>query len=167
MHFYRMSSNDSATIPYILGTYIYSPIIAFGTLIDNGINWNGEYTLRFIHAIAFKLGQSSSEPVKTILDYVYVPSPTNVYSVMQPFYSDIGIYGIILGAIIYGSFLSLVYASAKGGNFVMLGIYSIFSISLITQFFGETIITNLSGNIKIAIFMFVIFKFFTKNQHEF
>ncbi|MDM2752698.1 oligosaccharide repeat unit polymerase [Citrobacter sp. Cpo221] len=164
MHFYRMSSDDSATIPYILGTYIYSPIIAFGTLVDNGINWNGEYTLRFIHAIAFKLGQSSSEPVKTILDYVYVPSPTNVYSVMQPFYSDMGIYGIILGAVIYGCFLSFVYASAKNGNFVMLGIYSIFSVSLITQFMSETIITNLSGNIKIAIFMFIIFKFFTKKQ---
>jgi hypothetical protein len=34
LHFYRMSDNDSASIAYVLGTYIYSPIIAFGKLID-------------------------------------------------------------------------------------------------------------------------------------
>ena len=97
LHFYRMSDNDSASIAYIFGTYIYSPIIAFGKLIDFDVNWSGDYTLRFIHAIAFKTGLSLQEPVKTILDYVYVPTPTNVYTVMQPFYSDMGFYGVLWG----------------------------------------------------------------------
>ncbi|STL75980.1 bacteriophage HK620 O-antigen modification protein [Escherichia coli] len=166
MHFYRMSDDDSATIAYIFGTYIYSPLIAFGTLIDSGINWSGDYTLRFINAINYKIGISSVEPVKTILDYVYIPSPTNVYSVMQPFYSDMGIYGVAFGAMIYGVLLSAIYSSAKSGNLVMLGLYSILSVSLITQFMSETIITNLSGNIKLLLCMFVVFRFFTKKMND-
>ncbi|EFN8318382.1 oligosaccharide repeat unit polymerase [Escherichia coli] len=166
MHFYRMSDDDSATIAYIFGTYIYSPLIAFGTLIDSGINWSGDYTLRFINAINYKIGISSVEPVKTILDYVYIPSPTNVYSVMQPFYSDMGIYGVAFGAMIYGVLLSAIYSSAKSGNLVMLGLYSILSVSLITQFMSETIITNLSGNIKLLLCMFVVFRFFTKKMNN-
>lgn len=162
LHFYRMSDNDSASIAYVFGTYIYSPIIAFGKLIDFDVNWSGDYTLRFIHAIAFKTGLSLQEPVKTILDYVYVPTPTNVYTVMQPFYSDMGYYGIVLGAIIYGVMLSAVYFMAKSGNLLMLAFYSILSVSAITEFMSETIITNISGNIKLLICMFIIFRFFTK-----
>lgn len=162
MHFYRMSDGDSSSIAYVFGTYIYSPIIAFGHLIDSGINWSGDYTLRFVHAIAFKSGLSGDEPVKTILDYAYVPTPTNVYTVMQPFYSDMGYYGVILGAIIYGVMLSAVYSMAKLGNLLMLAFYSILSIGIITEFFSETIITNISGNIKMLICMAIVFKFFTR-----
>ncbi|GAB7440831.1 hypothetical protein OUHCRE11_00020 [Enterobacter asburiae] len=162
MHFYRMSDGDSSSIAYVFGTYIYSPIIAFGHLIDSGINWSGDYTLRFVHAIAFKSGLSGDEPVKTILDYAYVPTPTNVYTVMQPFYSDMGYYGVILGAIIYGVMLSAVYSMAKLGNLLMLAFYSILSIGIITEFLSETIITNISGNIKMLICMAIVFKFFTR-----
>jgi len=44
----------------------------------------------------------------------------------------------------------------------MLAFYSILSVSAITEFMSETIITNISGNIKLLICMFIIFRFFTK-----
>lgn len=162
MHFYRLSENDSASVAYVLGTYIYSPIIAFGTLIDSNVNWAGDYTFRFIHAIAFKAGISANEPVKTILDYVYIPTPTNVYTVLQPFYSDMGYYGIALGAMVYGVLISCIYCSAKSGNLLMLAFYSVLSVSLLTEFLSETILTNLSGNLKMLICMFIIFRYFTR-----
>ncbi|EPV6100143.1 O-antigen polymerase [Escherichia coli] len=162
MHFYRMADNDSASVAYVLGTYIYSPIVAFGTLVDSSANWAGDYTLRFMHAIAFKVGLSGAEPVKTILDYVYVPTPTNVYTVLQPFYSDMGYYGIAVGAIIYGVMISCIYCSAKSGNLLMLAFYSVLSVSMLTQFLSETILTNLSGNIKMLLCMFIIFRYFTR-----
>ena len=162
MHFYRMADNDSASVAYVLGTYIYSPIVAFGALVDSSANWAGDYTLRFMHAIAFKVGLSGAEPVKTILDYVYVPTPTNVYTVMQPFYSDMGYYGIAVGAIMYGVMISCIYCSAKSGNLLMLAFYSVLSVSMLTQFLSETILTNLSGNIKMLLCMFIIFRYFTR-----
>ncbi len=48
----------------------------------------------------------------------------------------------------------------------MLGLYSVISVSLITQFMSETIITNLSGNIKLLLCMFVVFRFFTKKMND-
>ena len=67
---------------------------------------------------------------------------------------------------IYGVLLSAIYSSAKAGNLVMLGLYSVLSVSLITQFMSETIITNLSGNIKLLLCMFVVFRFFTKKMND-
>ena len=72
----------------------------------------------------------------------------------------------MLGAVIYGLMLSIVYAMAKSGNLLMLAFYSILSVSALTEFMSETIITNLSGNIKLLLCMFVVFRFFTKKMND-
>lgn len=96
LHFVRMANNDEATISSVLGLYLYSPIIAFGQLNQVVSNHTGEFTFRFIYALFNKLNFINEQPVNTILDYVYVPIPTNVYTVMQPFYQDYGYIGIFL-----------------------------------------------------------------------
>ncbi|HGA3342800.1 TPA: O-antigen polymerase [Enterobacter roggenkampii] len=155
-----MSSNDNATVSSVLGLYIYSPLLALGQLADlNNNNGAGEYTFRFIFALLYKLGLSSTEPVKTILEYVNVPVPTNVFTVMQPFYQDYSLYGVAFGAIFYGIIYSLVYFFAKQGNPVALLIYSVLAVGIFTSFFAETLITNFAGNMKLIICVFILWRF--------
>ncbi len=93
LHFTRMAENDHSTFLSILGLYIYSPIIALGQLNEVNSSHFGEYTFRFIYAITNKIGLIKELPVNTILDYSYVPVPTNVYTALQPFYQDFGYTG--------------------------------------------------------------------------
>lgn len=157
INFVRMSDGDSLDLIKMLGIYIYSPIIALGELpVGNGM-W-GEYTFRLYYAIIYKLGLSDYPPVVTVLDYVYVPIPTNVYTIMQPFYQDFGYYGVFYAAIFYGFLYSTLYFQAikKGGIYIIL--YSIFSVILVFSFMGETLFTNLALNIYLIFFSIVLWR---------
>ena len=157
INFVRMSDGDGLDLIEMLGIYIYSPIIALGELpIGNGM-W-GEYTFRLYYAITYKLGLSDYPPVVTVLDYVYVPIPTNVYTIMQPFYQDFGYYGVFYAAIFYGFLYSILYFQAikKGGVYIIL--YSIFSVILVFSFMGETLFTNLALNIYLIFFSIVLWR---------
>ncbi|HCU0293895.1 TPA: oligosaccharide repeat unit polymerase [Citrobacter sedlakii] len=163
MHFMRMSSGESTTVSSVLGIYIYSPLLALSKLSELNTNGEaGEYTFRFLIAVLYKTGLSSTEPVKTILDYVNVPVPTNVFTVMQPFYQDYSLLGVAFGAILYGVIYSTIYLLAKKGNPLALLIYASFAIGLFTSFFAETLITNLAGNIKVVICMYLLWRFTVK-----
>ena len=88
------------------------------------------------------MGLSLQPPVNTVLDYAYVPFPTNVYTVIQPFYFDFGLYGVFYGALFYGTFYSLIYFKLKQEGSIFLVIYALFSVSLLSSFLGETLLTN-------------------------
>lgn len=155
----RTSENsDKQSLFELLGTYIYSPIIAFGEISQSSENF-GEHIFRFFYAVSYRIGLSSIEPVNTIQDYVYIPLPTNVYTIMQPFYQDFDIFGIFYGSIFYGLFYSLMYFKAiqKQGIYIIL--YSLVAIGLVFGFFGETLLTNFSLNLYLFIVTGIIWRF--------
>jgi len=163
LHFVRMTNDDSSTLSSVLGLYIYSPILALGKISDLGfISYSGDYTFRFIFALLYKLGFSSEEPVKTILDYVDVPVPTNVYTVMQPFFQDYFLYGVAFGAVLYGLIFSWIYLYVKRGSSFALLIYALLAVGIFTSFLTETLITNLSGNIKLIICVYILWRLTVK-----
>lgn len=150
--------SDGQEIINLLGVYVYAPLISLGELVPNNQNF-GEYTFRFFYAVFYKIGLNDILPVKTILDYVYVPYPSNVYTVMQPFYQDFGIFGVFYGALFYGVFYSLIYFKVvqKGGIFLV--IYSLVSLNLIMSFLGETLITNFTLTLYLIVFSMLIWSF--------
>lgn len=155
----RTSENsDRQSLSDLIGIYTYSPIIAFGEISQNSVNF-GENIFRFFYALSYRIGLSSIEPINTVLDYVYVPLPTNVYTIMQPFYQDFDIFGIFYGSIFYGLFYSLMYFKAiqKQGIYIIL--YSLVAISLVFGFFGETLLTNFSLNLYLFIVTGIIWRF--------
>lgn len=158
LHFVRMSEDDSTTIMNILGTYVYSPLVALSKITENTEYGNafGAYTFRFVYAIMYKLGLSTTEPVNVILDYVYVPSPTNVYTALQPFFEDFSFPGVVFSAMAYGCFFAFLYGSARNGSIYCLLLYAMFSISIFTSFLTETLVTNFAGNAKLAICLYLI-----------
>ncbi|ECC1659034.1 TPA: oligosaccharide repeat unit polymerase [Salmonella enterica] len=162
IHFLRMAGHDSSTVGSVFGLYIYSPILALSKLSELASNNPGEYTFRFFYAILNKIGLAGTEPAKTILDYVEVPVMTNVYTVMQPFFQDYSLYGVAFGAIFYGLFFAFIYGSAKQGNPVSILIYAALAISMLISFFAETLITNLAGNLKLIICIYILWRFTVK-----
>ncbi|MGL4335243.1 MAG: O-antigen polymerase [Turicibacter sp.] len=160
MHLFRISPEDNSLLSHMFGTYIYSPLLALGLLPDQFgavSNEFGQYTFRFFYAVTHSLGLLNILPKATILDYVYVPSPINVYSIMQPFYSDFGLMGIFFGGVFYGLFFGVLYKAALSKQSIYFIIYSLLIISLATSFFAETLITNLSGNIKLTLCTVIVY----------
>ncbi|POU03391.1 oligosaccharide repeat unit polymerase [Escherichia sp. ESNIH1] len=166
LHFGRSADNDTETISTMIGTYIYSPLIAMSKLSVSSAGDGLEYTMRFAYAIMNKIGLSSTIPVETILPYSDVPVPTNVYTVMQPFYQDLGSIGVFIGSLFYGIFFSILYGSARRGNAFSVLVYALLSVSLLTSFFAETLITNISGNIKIIICLYLIWRFTVRKYYQ-
>jgi oligosaccharide repeat unit polymerase len=151
IHYSRATVDYKDTLLEVLSIYSYSPIIALGELDVSGkLTEFAEYTFRFYYAIKYYF-VGGIPPVETILNFVYVPVATNVYTVMQPFYTDHGFVGIIYGALFYGLFYGLLHRYYLKGRQLAIICYAAFSISLITQFLGETLITNFSGNLQIII----------------
>ncbi|PVU51588.1 oligosaccharide repeat unit polymerase [Enterobacter sp. HN503E2II] len=163
LHFIRMSSEDNATVSSVLGVYIYSPLLALSKLSElDSSGDSGIYTFRFIFAILYKLGLSSTEPVKTIMEYVNVPVPTNVFTVMQPFFQDYSLYGVAFGAMFYEVIYASVYICARQDSPVAMLIYAVLAVGLFTSFFAETLITNFSGNMKLIICIYILWRFTVK-----
>ncbi len=164
LHFTRAGEEDESTIVDILAIYIYSPLVALGYInIDNSLPF-GAYVFRFFYAVGNYLS-ISSEPVEVILPYAEVPELTNVYTVMQPFYYDFGIFGVFFGAVFYGTFFAFLYSPAKRRLGLALVLFSGYSIVMIGQFIGDLLVTTLSGNIQLLLCVLFIFMVSKRIEH--
>lgn len=150
--------SEEQNIFELLGVYTYSPIIAFGELAQDSKNF-GENTFRFFYALTYRTGLNGIEPIDTVRDYVYIPLPTNVYTIMEPFYRDFDIFGVIYGAIFYGSFYSVIYFKAIQKQGIYIIFYSFISLNLVLGFFGETLLTNLALSLYLFIVTGLIWRF--------
>lgn len=156
LHFLRAGASDTLSIVDILAIYVYSPLVALGYMNIDGSLPIGAYVFRFFYAVGNRLG-IAPQPVSTILQYVEIPRLTNVYTVMQPFYHDFGLPGVLLEAFFYGLFFSLLYSHSAKGRGLALILFSGYSIALVGQFFGDLLITHLSGNLQLLICVVLVY----------
>lgn len=155
-HFVRSGSEDNSTIFDVLATYIYSPVVALGYMdLEANSDW-GAYVFRFVYAVGHSLG-FAPEPAEVILPYVSVPSLTNVYTVMHPFYFDFGPIGLVLGAIYYAFFFGVLFLLAFKFKGIFLAIFSAYSIALLGQFVGDLFLTGFSGNLQVFLALVLVF----------
>lgn len=156
LHVIRSSTSYVFSTVDILAIYIYSPLVALGYMnIDSSLPV-GAYVFRFFYVIGNILN-IASHPVSTNTPYVAVPELTNVYTVMQPFYHDFGMLGVLLEAVIYGLFFSILYfLSVKRGGFWLI-LFSGYSIVLVMQFFADLLIFRLSLNLQLLLYALIIF----------
>lgn len=148
-------TDASNSIADTIAIYLFAGMPAFDTLRYIPSEATGEYALRFFYAVGRALGLVGSEAKSTILEYAYVPTPTNVYTVMFPFYKDFGNLGILIFGGIYGALFSFVYALSKNRIPVFIMLYAFFFPCLILQFMGEFIFQNLSTYLQILIFLLI------------
>lgn len=165
IHLTRAGEGDESTLLEVLGTYIYSPIVALGYMEPYSASQTGPYVFRFLYAIGHALNLTGP-PAQTILDYVAVPSLTNVYTVLQPFFHDFSISGVFFGAIVYFIIFTALFLCAQRGSRFALGVYAGLFVSFITQPLGETLITNFSGNLQIILCLSVVFFVSREDRHD-
>lgn len=147
--------SESESFANTFAIYLFSSMPAFETLKYTPIKEHfGENTFRFFYALFNGFG-AHYELKKTILDYVSVPQPTNIYSVLYPFYVDFGYWGIGIFGFIYGLIYFILYKGYKARNDLMLFLFAVIVPYVFIQFSGEFIFTNLSTNLQFLVISLV------------
>lgn len=124
----------------------------------------GENTFRFLYALGHPLGLCA-EPIQTILPFVSIPFLANTYTILYPFYTDFGLFGVGLFAVVYGVIYGYYYKKSQSGGNVELIVYALFLVFLFLEFFAELIFTNLSLTIQYVVLAVLPF-LFSKKQYK-
>ncbi len=133
------SKNDGMSIMEFLGIYLISPPIAFGHLRPIISQDFCPESLWTIYPYIEKFIDGEAVGHDAFGEFVYVPLPTNVYTVMRPFYQDGGVIGVAFFALLYGVGSGWVYRYARNGQPFSICLYSFIVFVLALQFFDELI----------------------------
>lgn len=149
-----MRSNKSLSESYvtrITEQYLLRNMPAFETLTPSSAEHNGEHVFRIYYAVAYKLGFSDIEPIDPILPWVMKPIFTNTYTCLYPYFLDYGYWGVGIAALFWGLLIGCFFKCHQEGYKLFTLLYAYFFVMLVTQYNGDTAVTNLAGNIKMII----------------
>ena len=117
--FFNLSkeSKDQNSMDFIdfLGIYVTSPIVAFEKLQITITNGWGVNTFNDVFPYLRYFG-IHLESIERLQDFVFVPVPTNVYTIMQPFYNDCGSMGVAIFGLLYGWGAGFIYRKFYDGS---------------------------------------------------
>ncbi len=136
--------------------YIVSPAPALEQTQERVTEQFGTYTFSFFYAILSKLGLGTYYVEKQLQPFVWVPVPTNVYSVFQPFLEDFGYKGVAFFANVYGIFTGWIYRHFRNGSPLARCLYTYICVILIMQFFQEYLFLNLSVLIQYTVLLWLL-----------
>lgn len=156
---FRGASGSEFSLLDFLYIYILSPLPAFDSYILNSNSTNLFSTVSFgEHTFANLLGDSSVNPdYFENENFVFVPLPTNVFTVMSSYFIDWRWRGIALGGFFFGLFFSYIYKRAKVNDIYKL-LYASVAYIIVLQFFFDFLITQqVRANIKLMIVLFILF----------
>jgi oligosaccharide repeat unit polymerase len=160
-------SQDQDSLDFIdfLGIYVTSPIVAFEKLQITITNGWGVNTFNDVFPYLRYFG-IHLESIERLQDFVFVPVPTNVYTIMQPFYNDFGSMGVAIFGLLYGWGAGFIYRKFYDGSNTYKCIYTFLVEVIIIQFYNENLLQQF--HIVLETFFFVVLltatnhKFFTK-----
>lgn len=150
------STIQDFTIGKYLAIYTLSPLTAFGQIVNGDIKISAHesYVFIFLNRVFSKLFNLNLNT--TIFGpWINVPFPTNVYTILAPFYIDFKTVGIVTFSFIEGAFSGYIYSYVKR-NFIAFKIfYAGFIFSLFLQFFSDYFFYAMSTLLQYLIFSFV------------
>lgn len=162
------AGNEDNVISNMFYSYILGGVPALDKIVNSQMHSSefGQMTLRFFNTISNALigGKSLSKDVRYNYDitqegYIYMPMLTNVYTVIGPFWLDFGYKGVVIFSFIIGSISGYSYRLAVKNELWAVISYSFLACTLVLQFFGEYLFTNLSYTIQIFLLTYFAFKF--------
>lgn len=146
---------ESTTFLEFFGMYVTSPAVAFGYLNEDLNQYFGINTFsqiyQYLNAFGFNFRY-----ITRIQEFVYVPVPTNVYTIFQPFYEDFGVTGVGVFACIYGFIFGWIYGKYKAGNSYCKLLYTYCVEIIIIQFYNENFLQNLFMSVGIIVWTFLL-----------
>ena len=155
--FFNMSKEakgqDSLDFMDFLGIYVTSPIVAFDKLRISITNGWGANTFNDVFPYLRYLGLDF-KTTERLQDFVFVPVPTNVYTIMQPFYNDFGSKGVAFFGLLYGCGAGYVYRKFYDGSNTYKCVYTFLVEIIIIQFYNENLLQQF--HIVIETFFFIV-----------
>jgi oligosaccharide repeat unit polymerase len=152
--FYDDFLDNALTMTSSLLEYYLAPLAAFDQFLrsDQNLSW-GSNTFRTFFAIlaAFRVDHITVVPL--VKEFVYVPLPMNVYTVLQPYYSDFGDAGVIVAGLILGAGHGYIYKRARQRDVVWSITFGLALFPLFMQFFQDQYFSLASNWLQYALLL--------------
>lgn len=148
-----------------IAMYVMSPPVAFCKTVREVIPQFGINTFEVIYDHLNRLGIGNYEIHEKRQEFVLVPMPTNVYTIMQPFFRDFGYIGVAFFAWIYGLLSGVLYRFSCNGNPFCICLYTYMVELLILQFFQENIFLTLAFVVQLVMLVFILTQDIVKISH--
>lgn len=145
------STEGTFTFMELIGMYIFSPIVAFCQEHGNTSPVFAYETLRPLYHILEVLGIYHGPVYDGYRPYVDVPIPTNVYTMLAPFFNDFGYPGIVACSIIEAAIIAWVYKKAYTGHTIFRNIYAFLIVIICLQFFDDQFYVGISNILQMSI----------------
>lgn len=152
--FRSSTDTEDFDLANFLYSYLFSPLTAFDSFIlHSGTDFQTSLKGGFV------FGHFLNDEYPVYFEnnnFVYVPSPTNVFTILCSYFAFSGYFGVFFAASLHGAFWGYIYTCSKRQEVYKILYASMFHI-LVFQFFYDYLITaNLKGNILTMIFLFFI-----------
>ena len=150
---YREDADPNEEVGFLdfFAIYVLSPAVAFEYVEEDLTPQFGSHTFQTIYMFLNRFGGNYEVNTK-LQEFVWVPLPTNVYTVFQPFFEDFKYKGVAFFAMVYGVFCGLAYRFARNGSSVgkCLYVYVVYVLAL--QFFQENVMMSIVNVIQFTFF---------------
>ena len=144
--------NDGMTFIDFFVIYLLSPTVAFERISEDLSQQFGSHTFQTIYLFLNRFG-FNYEVNTRLQDFVWVPLPTNVYTIFEPFFRDFGYRGVAFFAFLYGTLSGWLYRSFRNGSMISRCIYAYIAKILIMQFYNEDFIQNIVLSLQFMVFV--------------
>lgn len=152
------AETEKTTFLDFFSMYILSPSVAFEWAQEKLIDQFGTFSFAFFYAFLTKLGIGNYYVQNQLQEFVFVPVPTNIYTVFQPYFEDFGYKGVAFFASVWGLLTGWMYRLVINGNPLAKCLYTYFIFALVMQFYQESLFVNLSTVIQFTIIFSMLIK---------
>jgi oligosaccharide repeat unit polymerase len=145
------------TVWSVFVTYAVGSLPALDSFIQahEGLGW-GQNTFRTFYAVAEGIGLDL-EVQPLVKEFEFVPYPTNVYTVYQPYFADFALAGIGVAALFFGWLHGYLYRRADSGNLLAILLYALSLYPLFMQFFQDQYFSLLSLWVQFGVLLTLYF----------
>ena len=141
-----------------ISVYLLGGLAALDFSFHQSLAWElGANTFRAIMAVLKTIGLHVTV-APTLKEYVFVPEPSNVYTVFYPYVRDFGFLGAALFMSLLGAIHALLHNAAKRGDPRAIILSAISMYPLLMQFFDDQYFSLLSMWVSYAVLVSLCFR---------
>lgn len=144
---------EEETLLDFIAMYVLSPPVAFCQLGQELTPQFGTNTFEKIYVFLERFGFSDIVVKEKLQEFVWVPIPTNVYTVFQPFFIDFSYKGVAFFSSVYGCLCGWLYRLYKNKNGIGCALYTYAVFALMLQFYQENFFHSLVFLLQFTFFV--------------
>jgi len=148
-------TSQSTTFLDFFAIYVLSPAVAFERVQEDLTTQFGSHTFQTVYLFLNRFGGDFEQNIK-LQEFVWVPLPTNVYTVFQPFFEDFGYRGVAIFAVVYGFVTGWAYRQLRNGSGFGKCIYAYCVYVLTLQFYQENVMMSIVQVTQFVFFTWLI-----------